>query len=252
MAILSSFSRFLQIAVQAVEAAEQQVIVNAVGLDLHDLLVLLDGQLEHIVGAVAARHVAQRTEIDAAEQLVRFQVLGIALDDVLRFEHGVADASGFYVEFGQAGGQEFRRRIGFDREAVFLDGFVGQVAAAVHRDLLFVHVRDGVVVVGGGAVGLARRGFGIGRLGIGLSRRRLVCPTAATAATEIIRKRRKNLFMLDLTALKRILETSATWMQSRRGKGALYSTPSTRGWKKTRLLGRNATEPEGQGLVGNC
>jgi len=43
---------------------------------------------------------------------------------------------------------------------------------------------------------------------------------AAAAAKEIIKKRRKFLFILDLTALSRILETSATWMQSRRGKGA--------------------------------
>ena len=81
---------FLQIAVQAVEAAEKQMIVDAIGIDLDDLLVLIDGKLENVVGAVAAGHVAEGTQINAAEQLVCFQILGIALDDVLRFEDGVA------------------------------------------------------------------------------------------------------------------------------------------------------------------
>ena len=64
-----------------------------------------------------------------------------------------------------SGGQEFRRRVGFDGEAVFFDRFVGQVAAAVDRDLFLVHVCDGVMVVGGGAVGLAWSRLGLGWLG---------------------------------------------------------------------------------------
>jgi hypothetical protein len=56
--------------------------------------------------------------------------------------------------------------------------------------------------------------------------------------------------MLDLTALPRILKTSATWMQSRWGKGAFILTRGACRWKKTRLRGRKLAKPEGQGLVG--
>ena len=60
-----------------------------------------------------------------------------------------ANASGFYVELGEAGGQEFGGRIGLDGEAVFFRGFGGEIAAAVGRDHLLVHVRERVMVVGG-------------------------------------------------------------------------------------------------------
>ena len=133
------------------------MIVNAVGIELHDLFVLIDRQLENVVGAGAAGHVAERTQIDAAEKLVGFEILGIALDDVLRFFDGVGDAAGLDVEFGEAGGQEFGGGIGFDGEAVFLGRFDGQVAAAVGRDHLLIHVGEGVVVVGGGLIDFARR-----------------------------------------------------------------------------------------------
>ena len=44
---------------------------------------------------------------------------------------------------------------------------------------------------------------------------------AATAATPIItNKAKKSLFMLDLTALARVLRNLADWMPSGRGKGA--------------------------------
>ncbi len=171
----------LQVVVQAIEAAEQKVIIDAVGIELDDLLVLFDGQLQNVVGAGAAGHVAQRAQVDAAEKLVGFEVFGIALDDVLRFLDGLGDAAGFYVEFGQGGGQKFRRGIGINGEAVFLSGFGGEVAAAVGGNHFLVHVGEGVVVVGGGVVelcagqtGSMRRlgrcrlaGRGWGRLGVG-------------------------------------------------------------------------------------
>ena len=160
--------------------------------------------LQNVVGTGAAGHVAERTQINAAEKLVGFEILGIALDDVLRFFDGVGDASGLDVEFGEAGGQEFRRGIGFDGETVFFRGLGGQVAAAVSRDHLLIHVRERVMVVGGCLVDFARRR--LGRLGVGLSWNPdatdgLVWLTAARDATEIIKKRRNIRFMLDLTAL---------------------------------------------------
>src|SRR5579871_2124329 len=148
--------RFLQVVVEAIEAAEQEVIVHVLGLDFDDLLVLLDGQLQDIFRPVsAAGHVSEQTQVNAAEQFVGFEIVGITLENFLRLQHGVADAAGFDVKLGQAGGQEFRRRVGFDGKAIFLHRLVGQLAAAVHRDLLFVHVSERVVVIRGGAICLA-------------------------------------------------------------------------------------------------
>jgi len=91
----------LQIAVQTVEAAEKQVIVDAGGIEFGDLLVLVDGQLQHVVGAGATGHFAERAQIDAAEKLVGFEVIGIALENVLGFFDGVGDAARLDVEFGE-------------------------------------------------------------------------------------------------------------------------------------------------------
>ena len=60
--------RLLQIIIHAVQAAKKQVVVDIVGLDLDDLLVLLDGEFQHAAGTVVARlHVAQRTQINPAQ-----------------------------------------------------------------------------------------------------------------------------------------------------------------------------------------
>ena len=100
-------------------------------------------------------HVAQRTQINPAQQFVRFEIVGIALQNVLRFEHCIANAAGLGIELSQCRGQIFGSRIGFDGLAVFLDRFIGQFTAAVHRNLLLVHVRQRVVVIGGSLVRLA-------------------------------------------------------------------------------------------------
>jgi hypothetical protein len=55
--------------------------------------------------------------------------------------------------------------------------------------------------------------------------------------------------MRDLTVLKRTLETSATWMQSRRGKGVFYSNPETAQMEKNTAATRSLEKPEGQGPV---
>ena len=158
--------RLLQIVVQAIEAAEEKVVINITGFDLDDLFILLDGQLEDVVRAIAAaRHIAEGAQINSAEQLVSFEIVGVAFDDVLGFEHGVADASRLDVELGEAGGEEFGRRVGLDSEAILFHGFVGQLAAAVSGDLLFVQVSEGVVVVSGGMVHFARRS--LSRFGLG-------------------------------------------------------------------------------------
>jgi hypothetical protein len=65
------------------------VVVNIVGLDLDDLFVLINGQLENILRTLPVLDVPQRTQIDPPQQLVRFQVIGIALENVLGFEDGI-------------------------------------------------------------------------------------------------------------------------------------------------------------------
>ena len=66
--------RLLQIVVQAVKPAEQEVVVHISGLDLDDFFVLLDGQLEHVLGSVAvARHIAERPQINPAQAVCELQ-----------------------------------------------------------------------------------------------------------------------------------------------------------------------------------
>jgi hypothetical protein len=54
-----------EIVVQPVQAAEEQVVVHVVRLDLDDLLVLLDRQLQHAARTVARLHVSQRAQVDS-------------------------------------------------------------------------------------------------------------------------------------------------------------------------------------------
>ncbi len=136
------------------------MVVNIVGLDLDDLFVLVDGQLENILRALPCLNVTQRTQVDPAQQLVGFQVVGIALENVLGFEDGITNTPGLGVELSQRGSQILGSRVGVDRQPVFLDGFVGQLAAAVHRHLLLVHMGQRVVVIRRRLVELAGCGRG--------------------------------------------------------------------------------------------
>ena len=77
------------------------MVIHAVGLKLDNLLILLDRTLQDILGSGTSGIVAQRPQVDAAQQLMCFQVIGVALQNVLRFKHRIADASGFGIEFGQ-------------------------------------------------------------------------------------------------------------------------------------------------------
>ena len=91
---------------------------------------------------------------------MRFEVVGIALENVLRFNHCVADAARLGIKFSQARREIFRARVRFDRGPIFLNRFVGQIAAPINRNLLFVHVSESVVIVGGCLICLARGSWG--------------------------------------------------------------------------------------------
>ena len=158
---------FLHVVVEAIEAAEKKVIVHAIGVELHDLFVLIDSELQNVVRTVATGHVAERAEINAAQKFVGFKILGIALDDVLSFFDSVSDTAGLHVELGEGGGQEFGRGVGVDGQTVFFGRLRGEVAASIGRDHFLVHVRHRVVVISSGLVDFTRRrrgGLGV-RLG---------------------------------------------------------------------------------------
>jgi hypothetical protein len=87
------------------------------------------------------------------------------LDDVLRLDHGVANAPRLGIKLGQARGQVRGGRVRINGGAVFLNRFSRQFAAPVSRHLFLVHVREGEMVVGGGAVGRFALGNGLGASG---------------------------------------------------------------------------------------
>ena len=87
---------------------------------------------------------------------MRFQIIGIALENFLGFRNRVANATGAGINLCQRRTQVLRSRVRFDGHAVFLDGLGHQVAAPVNRHLLFVHVSHGEVIVSSGFIGFVR------------------------------------------------------------------------------------------------
>ena len=136
--------------------------VGRIGIQLDDLLVLFDRELEHVLSpALAARlDVAHRAQVDTPEELVSFEVIRVALNDVLSFQHGIPNASGLGIQLSQAGSQVRRTRVGINGLAVLFNRLVGQVAAPIYGHQLLVNMRHGVVVVGGGPVHLAAGSLG--------------------------------------------------------------------------------------------
>ena len=124
------------------------MVLHALGIELDDLLILLDRKLQHLLRLRARLHVAERAQINTAQQTTRFQVVAVALQDVLGFQHGVANAAGLGVEFRQAGVQVVGSRIVLDGQPVLFNRLVGIVGAAVHGHHLLVHVRHREVVIG--------------------------------------------------------------------------------------------------------
>ena len=86
--------------VEAVELAEEEVGLDVVRLELDELLVLADGELQHL-SRLLGLHVAERAEIDLAEQRVRLDIGGVLVDLILRGGDGLTDAAEFEVEVGE-------------------------------------------------------------------------------------------------------------------------------------------------------
>ena len=150
------------VVVEAVELAEQKPGLQIVGLQLGDDLVLLDGGLEDVAGLLALA-VAERAQVDAAEEHVSFDVVRVLVDLVLRGGDGLADAAQAKVEVGDAVLKDAGVGVGVERQLVLLDGLRGKILTAVAGGLLFIELGKTIVVVSGGVV---HGGRGRGCLGL--------------------------------------------------------------------------------------
>ncbi len=148
---------FFNLVADAIEASEQEVVFHARRIDAHDLLVLFDGLLQHVLRLNALLHVAERTQVDATQQAACVEVLRIAPDDLFSFKHGIANAPGLGVEFSDLRIQIRIRRIVFDRELVLLDRAIHVFQAPGGRHHVFIHVGQREVVIGFSAIGLGGR-----------------------------------------------------------------------------------------------
>ncbi len=140
------------VVVDVVELTEQQAVFDAVGFKADDLDVLGDGELEHFVGRSAVLHVAERAQIDAAEELVRVEAVGVFLQQILRGVDGVADAAGLEIELGQPVVEVLGFGIGVQSQLVLFNGTGGVFGAAVGGRHLLIAVSQRVVIVSRGAV----------------------------------------------------------------------------------------------------
>ena len=92
--------------------------------------------MQHLAG-LRALHIAQRTQIDLAQQGVGIHVVRVLRDLVLRRVHRVLDAPDPEVEFGKAVLQQDRVGIGVQRQLVLFHR-LGRIllTAGVYRHLL--------------------------------------------------------------------------------------------------------------------
>ena len=93
-------------------------------------------------------HVAERAEIDTAEQLVGADVIRVLGDLVLSRGDGFADSAEGEVEFGEAVLQHAGLGVYAQGELVFFDSLGRVVLAAVGGGHFGVHLGEAVVVVG--------------------------------------------------------------------------------------------------------
>ena len=156
--------RQLRVVVDGVELPEHEVALDVGRVKRADLLVFADREIEHLLRS-AVLHVAQRVQVDAAEQLMSGDILGVALDGVLRGQDRVAHAAGAEVELGQAVVQKGGGGVGVQRQLVLFDGAGGVVLAAGVHGHVFVGVGQREMVVGSAAGCFLGRNRGGLRLG---------------------------------------------------------------------------------------
>ena len=86
-------------------------------------------------------HIAERTQVHLAQQGVRFDVVGILLDLILRGVDCLADAADLEIQVGETVLEELRCRIGVERELVLFHGLRGVVRPAIGCGKFLIQMR---------------------------------------------------------------------------------------------------------------
>ncbi len=141
---------------QRVELAEQQAAFDIVALQLHNLGVFGDGELQNLLRRAAILNIAQRLQVDTAQQLVGFEIVGLGLEYFLGRQHGIPHPAGAQIELRQAVVEVFRAGIGVQRQLVFFNRARGVLGPAIISGHILVHVRQAEVVVSRRAIRFLR------------------------------------------------------------------------------------------------
>src|SRR5271165_1681594 len=142
------------------------MVFDALGVEANNVLVLLNRQLEDLVGLRAVLHIAEGAQVNAAQKAVRLEIVAVALENVLGFENRVLDAPGASVQFSEPRVQIVGGRVVLDGQTVLVDGLAGVLRSAIHRDHLFVDMGHGEVIVGRRLIRSVGRRGGSRRFGV--------------------------------------------------------------------------------------
>src|ERR1019366_1001256 len=115
------------------------MVFHALGIELNNLLILLDRQLQNFLRLGTGLHVAKRSQIDAAQQAACLQVVAVALQDVLGLQDRIANAASLGVQFGESGIQVIGSGIVVNRQPILFNRLVGIISAPVHGNQFLVH-----------------------------------------------------------------------------------------------------------------
>ena len=174
--------RFFGLVLDGVKLPQHHVIFHALRLQGHNLLELRNRLVQHLVLRIALRvagrrgssarlfALAQLAKVNPAQQFVRVNVVGRALQQRPRRHLGIVHAAHAEIEIGEIVGQFRRIGIGVERQLVLLDSLVHLVGAAVGDGVILIHasqrqvkVRLRAVRPGSGRSRARRCRAGIGR-----------------------------------------------------------------------------------------
>ena len=124
------------------------MVLDVVGIELGEGLVLGKGKLEHL-GGLLVLGITEGAEVDLAKEFMRLDVIGIMGDLVFGGSDGLPDAPDLEVEVGEAVLEHGRVGVGVQGELVLFDGLGGVVGATGVDRHVFVKMGKAVVVVGG-------------------------------------------------------------------------------------------------------
>ncbi len=138
---------FVRFVVQAVETRQPQGGFLIRRVQAMHLAVLRDGFAYHFRLHAGAVDIAEAAQVNARQQAVRGQIVGIALQDFIGFHHGVVHALGLPIHFRQALADDRGLWVNGVGLLVGLDGFAGQIVLAGQFILLLVNMPERQIVV---------------------------------------------------------------------------------------------------------